>query len=168
MTTGNPYQLTVTMPSDSEISMSRSFDAPRKVVFQAHIDPELIPRWWGDGKGSTVIDTLDARAGGKWRYVDHAADGNEYAFRGEFREVTPPERIIWTFEFEGMPGNILTETMTFAETDGVTTITSTSVFDTTGQRDGMLESGMESGAAESYNRLAELLRTLESQPQPLD
>jgi uncharacterized protein YndB with AHSA1/START domain len=160
VSTANPYQLTVTMPSDREISMSRSFDAPRDLVFSAFIDPALIPRWWGQGKSSTVIDKLDARPGGAWRFVEHAADGNEYAFRGEFRDITPPERIEWTFEFEGMPGNVLTETMIFTEADGVTTITSTSLFDTTEQRDGMLNSGMESGAAESYNRLAELLKTL--------
>ena len=161
MTTENIYQLTVTMPSDREFSMKRAFDAPRNLVFQAFVDPELIPRWWGQRTSTTVIDALDAQAGGKWRFVEHSADGNEYAFRGEFREVTPPERIVWTFEFEGMPGQVLTETMQFTESDGITTITSTSLFDSTEARDGMVNSGMESGAAESYDRLAELLTTLQ-------
>ena len=157
MTTESIYKLRVTMPSDREIRMTRAFDAPRALVFRAFTERELIPKWWGNG---TVVDKLDLRPGGEWRFVEHAPDGNEYAFHGEFREIIPPERLTWTFEFEGMPGHVLVETMTFDEADGKTTITTNSLFDTTEERDGMIDSGMESGAAESYDRLAELLATM--------
>ena len=158
MTTENTSKLTVTLPSDREIRMVRSFDAPRELVFKAFTDQTMIPKWWGKG---TVVDRLDFRPGGEWRYVQHADDGNQYAFRGEFREITPPEKFTWTFEFEGMPGHILVETMSFAESNGKTTLTSLSVFDTTEERDGMLQSGMESGAAESFDLLDEWLATLQ-------
>ena len=87
-------------------------------------------------------------------------DGEEYPFRGEYREIVRPERIVWTFEFEGMPGNISVETMTLEESNGKTTFRSTSVFDSVEQRDGMLESGMESGAVETFDRLEEYLQVL--------
>ena len=161
MTTSNPNKLNVTIPSDREIQMTRSFDAPRDLVFKAMIDPELVPKWWGLRDSTTVVDKLDARPGGDWRFVQHAPDGSEHAFRGQFREVTPPERITWTFEYEPMAGHVIVETLEFSEKDGVTTITTTSVFDSIEDRDGMLHSGMETGAAESYDRLAELLATLQ-------
>jgi uncharacterized protein YndB with AHSA1/START domain len=160
MTSENTSSLTVTLPSDLEISMSRTFDAPRAVVFKAFIDPDLIPKWWGLRASTTIVDKLDARAGGEWRFVQRSPDGTEFGFHGEFREVTPPERITWTFEFEGMPGHVLVETLTFTEAAGKTTITTNSVFDTVEDRDGMLNSGMEQGAAETYDRLAELLPSL--------
>lgn len=160
MSTANPYQLTVSTPSDREIQTSRSFDAPREIVFGAHVDPELVPKWWGFRTHTTVVDKLDARAGGEWRFVGTAPDGTEYGFHGEFREVTPPELITWTFEYEGMPGHVTVETMRFSEQDGTTTITVTSVFDSVEERDGMLNA-MEPGAAETYDRLAELLATLQ-------
>ena len=161
MTTANPEtRIVTTLPSDREIMMTRTFTAPRELVFRALVDPELVPQWWGQRGSTTVVEALDARPGGKWRFVQQAPDGNEYGFRGEFREVTPPERIVWTFEFEGMPGHVVVETMTLTESEGKTTITTHSVFDTTEERDGMIQSGMEGGANESYDRLAELLATL--------
>jgi len=161
MTTANPEtRIVTTLPSDREIMMTRTFTAPRELVFRALVDPELVPQWWGQRGSTTVVEALDARPGGKWRFVQQAPDGNEYGFRGEFREVTPPERIVWTFEFEGMPGHIVVETMSLTESGGKTTITTHSVFDTTEERDGMIQSGMEGGANESYDRLAELLATL--------
>ena len=160
MTTKSTSGLVVTLPSDLEIAMSRTFDAPRALVFKAFTDPELIPNWWGQRDSITVIDKLDLRPGGEWRFVQHTPDGTEYGFHGEFREITPPERITWTFEFEGMPGHVLVETVTFTEAAGKTTISTISTFDTIEDRDGMLAAGMESGAAESYDRLAELLATM--------
>ena len=158
--TQDPYKLDVSILSDTEVQLTRSFDAPRDLVFRAFIDPELVPQWWGQRSNTTVVDKLDARPGGEWRFVQTAPDGSEYGFRGEFREVTPPELITWTFEFEGMPGHVTVETMRFTERDGMTTITGTSVFASIEDRDGMLQSGMEAGAAETYDRLAELLATL--------
>ena len=151
---------TFTKPSYREIGMSRVFDAPRELVFQAHTDPVHIPHWWGQRSSTTIVDTLDVSPGGAWRFIQRDPEGNEYAFRGEFREVVPPERLVYTFEFEGMPGHILVETVTFEEHDGKTTISSTALFTTVEDRDGMLESGMESGAIESWDRLAELLERL--------
>jgi uncharacterized protein YndB with AHSA1/START domain len=160
MTAEQTSVLSVTLPSDLEIAMSRVFNAPRELVFRAHTDPDLVSRWWGQRGSTTIVDTMDVKPGGAWRFVQKTPDGTEYGFRGEYREVVPPERLTWTFEFEGMPGHILVETMTFTETDGKTTLTSVSVFDTKEDRDGMLASGMEGGAAESLDRLEELLATL--------
>lgn len=160
MTADQTSALKVTLPSDREIAMSRVFNAPRELVFRAHTDPDLVSRWWGQRGSTTIVDTMDVKPGGAWRFVQKAPDGTEYGFRGEYREVVPPERLTWTFEFEGMPGHVLVETMTFTETDGKTTLTSVSVFDTKEDRDGMLASGMEGGAAESLDRLEELLATL--------
>ena len=157
--TRGDYSLTT--PSDREITMTRVFDAPRELVFQAHTDPQHIPHWWGQRGSTTIVDTMDVRPGGAWRFVQRDPEGNEYGFRGEYREVVPPERLVYTFEFEGMPGQILVETITFEEHDGKTRLTSTSVFSSVEDRDGMLESGMESGAIESWDRLAELLQTLQ-------
>lgn len=152
--------LTVTTPSDLEISMSRTFDAPRELVFKAFTDPELIPRWWGQRATTTIVDKLDVRPGGEWRFIQRQDDGTEYGFRGEFIEIVPPERLVQTFEFEPMPGHIVTDTATFEEHDGKTTVTTMSRFNSKEDRDGMLQSGMESGAAESYDQLAELLATM--------
>jgi uncharacterized protein YndB with AHSA1/START domain len=160
MSSTQTNKLVVSTPSDLEIQMARTFDAPRELVFNAFIDPELIPKWWGPRNTTTVIDTLEARTGGKWRFLNIGSDGTEHAFRGEFREVTPPERIVWTFEYEPWPGNITVETVTFEEQDGKTTVSTVSTFDTVENRDAMLNSGMETGAAESYDRLEELLATL--------
>jgi uncharacterized protein YndB with AHSA1/START domain len=154
---------TITTPSDRAISMTRVFDAPRELVFQAHTDSQHVPHWWGPRRFTTTVVTMDVRPGGAWRFVHRDPEGNEYGFRGEYREVVPPERLVYTFEFEGMPGHILVETITFEEHDGKTTVTSTSLFDSIEDRDGMLESGMESGAIESWDRLAELLERLQKQ-----
>jgi uncharacterized protein YndB with AHSA1/START domain len=149
-----------TTPSDREIVMTRVFDAPRELVYQAHTDPNHITQWWGPRGLTTTVDALDVRPVGAWRFVQRDPEGNEYGFRGEFREVMPPERLVFTFEYEGMPGHILQQTITFDEQDGKTTVTSTSLFDSREDRDGMLESGMESGATESWDRLEELLDSL--------
>ena len=152
--------LTVTTPSDREIVLTRVFDAPRDLVFRAYTDPKAIPQWWGPRNLTTRVDKMDVRPGGAWRFVQRDADGNEFAFNGVYREITPPERVVSTFEFEGMPGHIAVETMTLEEHDGRTTLTTTSVFASVEDRDGMLQSGMESGAAETMDRLAELVETL--------
>ncbi|MEV4658589.1 SRPBCC family protein [Micromonospora sp. NPDC049301] len=150
--------LVIDMPSDREITLTRSFDAPRELVFAAHSQAEHLKHWWG--RGNPVDIEIDFREGGRYRNVEHAADGNDYAFRGEFREIVVPERIVQTFEYEGMPGQVAVETLVFTEHDGRTTITSTTRFDTTEQRDGMAESGMAQGAAESYAALDRHLATL--------
>jgi uncharacterized protein YndB with AHSA1/START domain len=157
-TTGS--KLKSTMPSDLEFVMTREFDAPRELVFKAFTDPELIPQWWGQRNTTTIVEQMDVRPGGKWRYISRGQNGEEYAFRGEYLEVVPPERIVQTFEFEPMPGHIVTDAASFEERDGRTTLTAVSTFATKEDRDGMIETGMEAGAAESYDRLEELLATL--------
>jgi uncharacterized protein YndB with AHSA1/START domain len=152
-------KLTVTTPSDREIVMTRVFDAPRDLVFEAHTSCEHMSNWWGPRKYDIASCEIDFRPGGKWRIV-HRAPGEEYGFHGEFREIVPPERITWTFEFEGAPGQVSVETLTLEEHDGKTTITATSVYDSVEARDAMIESGMESGAAESYDRLDEYLEVV--------
>jgi uncharacterized protein YndB with AHSA1/START domain len=154
--------LTVTTPSDREIVMTRVFDAPRELVFEAHSSCEHLSHWWGPRGYEIISCEVDFRPGGAWRIVHRAPDGGEYAFRGEYREIVRPERIVWTFEFEGMPGNVSVETMTLEEHDGQTTFTATSVYDSREARDGMLESGMEAGAAETMERLDEYLERLEA------
>jgi uncharacterized protein YndB with AHSA1/START domain len=155
-------KLTVTTPSDREIVLTRTFDAPRELVFEAHTSCEHMSNWWGPRKYEVASCEIDFRPGGSWRVVHKSADGSEeYGFRGEFREIVPPERIVWTFEWEGMPGHVSVETLTLEERDGKTTLTGTSVYDTVEDRDGMLQSGMEEGAAEAYDRLDEYLVTLQ-------
>lgn len=149
--------LTVTLPSDLEITMVRVFEAPRALVFAAHTQCEHVKHWWG--RGNPLDCEMDFRPGGSYRFVEHAPDG-EYAFRGEYREIQPPERIVQTFEFEGMPGHVCVETLELTEEDGKTTITSVTRFDTKEDRDGMVSSGMADGARASYEALDKYLATL--------
>ncbi len=155
-------KLVVTTPSDLEILETRVFDAPRDLVFEAHTSCEHMSRWWGPKRYGFASCEMDFRPGGAWRIVMRAPDGSgpEHGFRGEFREIVRPERIVWTFEYEGVPGHISVQTLTLEEHDGKTTMTARSVFDSVEDRDGMLESGMESGAAETMDRLDEYLEVL--------
>lgn len=152
--------LTVTTPSDREIVMTRVFNAPRELVFEAHTKCEHLEKWWGQRDSPMSVCELDFRPGGKWRFVQKSPTGEEWGFRGEFREIERPERIVWTFESEGMPGHISVDTVTFVEENGRTTLTATSMFDSKEDRDGMLQSGMEAGANETWDRLAEYLATI--------
>ena len=144
-------------PSEREIRSERVFDAPRDRVWAAFTDPELIPRWWGPRDQTTVVDVMDVRPGGAWRFVHTGPDGAENGFRGTYREVTPPERLVNTFEWEGMPGHVLVETVTFEDLGDRTRVTNVSLFHTPEERDGMLSAGMEKGLSESYDQLDELL-----------
>jgi uncharacterized protein YndB with AHSA1/START domain len=154
-------KLMVTTPSDREIVLTRVFDAPRDLVFEAHSSCEHMSQWWGPRKYEIASCEMDFRPGGAWRIVHRGPGGEEdQGFHGEYREIVRPQRIVWTFEWEGMPGHVSVETLTLEEHDGKTTVTGTSVFDSVEDRDGMLESGMESGAAETYDRLDEYLELL--------
>jgi uncharacterized protein YndB with AHSA1/START domain len=147
-------------PGTYEILMTRDFNAPRELVFKALCDPKLIPQWWGPGKYKTVVDQMDVRKGGIWRYVQRDDDGNEWAFHGVYHDISAPDRMVYTFEFEGMPGHVLMETVTFEEHDGKTRLTDSAVFQSVADRDGMLQSGMESGASEGWDRFDEVLKTM--------
>jgi uncharacterized protein YndB with AHSA1/START domain len=150
---------TVTTPTDREIRIERVFDAARDRVFEIYTDPSLIPEWWGPRGTTTIVDVMDVRAGGSWRFVAREPDG-ETAFRGTYREVTPPERIVQTFEWEGMPGHVSVETAAFEDLGDRTRVVTTSIFHTPEERDGMLGSGMEGGMNQTYQRLDELLARL--------
>ncbi len=148
--------LDITLPSDREMTMTRIFDAPRDLVWKAYTDPELVARWWGRGN-KLVIERLEVERGGHWRFVEHGADG-VHGFEGRFREVTPPERLVQTFEWDGMPGYVSVNTTTFEDLDdGRTRVIATAIFHTPEERDGMLNSGMEQGLSQSYAALDRLL-----------
>lgn len=152
---------TLMLLSDREIVMTRVFDAPHELVFKAHTDPSLVPQWWGQRGNVTIVDKMDVRPGGAWRFVQRQSDGIEYGFHGEYREIVSPELLVNTFEFEGMPGHVVVDTAVFeALPDGKTRLTVTSLFASVEDRDGMLASGMEGGANETWDRLAELLEGL--------
>ncbi|OZM75020.1 ATPase [Amycolatopsis antarctica] len=147
-------------PGSFEIRTERAFDAPRELVYRAFTDPELVTRWWGPDALSTVVETLEARAGGNWRFVHTDGDGTEYGFHGVFHQVTPGERIVQTFEFEGMPGHIALETLTLTEENGKTTVSGSSIYQSVQDRDGMVASGMEGGWSQSMDKLEALLGSL--------
>jgi uncharacterized protein YndB with AHSA1/START domain len=149
--------ITVSTPTDRTITMSRSFAAPRDVVFAAHTQAEHIRHWWG--RGNPLDVDIDFTVGGKWRFVEHA-DGEEHAFRGEFREISAPATFTWTFEYEPMAGHVAVERYEFTEDGGRTTVTCTATFDSQEDRDGMLQSGMEVGAEQSYQALDAYLTTM--------
>ncbi len=158
MTTDQQHRATtITTPSDLEIRVERVFDAPRDRVYAVFHDPALIPEWWGD---TTSVDVMDVEPGGSWRFVVRQQDGDETAFRGTFKELDPPELSVRTFEWEGMPGHVLLETTVFEDLGGSTKVTTTMLFDTTEERDGMRASGMERGVSETYARLDELFARL--------
>jgi uncharacterized protein YndB with AHSA1/START domain len=107
--------------------MERVYDAPRELVFKAYTEPDLTPRWWGPRRLTTTVEKMDVKPGGAWRYVQHDAEGNAYAFHGRYREVLASERLVYTFEFEGVPGHPMLETATFEERHGNTKLTICSI-----------------------------------------
>lgn len=152
----------VVEPGKLEIVVTMTFNAPRELVFKAYVDPALIPQWWGPRYLTTEIDSLDARPGGRWRFVQRDPDNNEYAFHGVFHEVSAPDRIVQTFEFEGMPGHVSLDTAVFEDLGGgKTRVVSQSVFQSLEARDGMAASGMEIGINEGYDRMNELMAALQ-------
>jgi uncharacterized protein YndB with AHSA1/START domain len=146
-----------------EVIITRIFDAPRDLVFRANTDRNLIPQWWGPKRFTTTIDKMDVKPGGQWRFVQRDAAGNVYAFHGVYHEVHSPDRIVDTFEFEGMPGHVSLETCTLEEIGGKTKMIGRSVYQTVEDRDSMLKSGMEEGVLETMDRLAELLTKLQAE-----
>jgi uncharacterized protein YndB with AHSA1/START domain len=143
-------------PSDREVVVERVFSAPPHVVWQAFTEPEQLAQCWGRGN-KLVIEKLELRPGGRWRFVEHADDG-VHGFEGVYREVTPPERLTWTFAWDGMAGHAVLGTTTFEDLgDGRTRVVSRSRFQTSGERDAMLGFGMEKGRDASFTALDRLL-----------
>ncbi|MBM4404905.1 MAG: ATPase [Chloroflexi bacterium] len=153
-------KMTVERRGDRELVLTREFDAPLALVFEAFTKAEHIVNWWGPRRYATIVERLDLRPGGKWRFINREANGTEHGFRGEFREVMPPERLVWTFEYEGFPGHISVETATFEERNGKTLLTARAVYSTPEDLLAILQTDMAEGAAESYDRLEELLQKL--------
>jgi uncharacterized protein YndB with AHSA1/START domain len=143
--------------------LTRVFDAPRRLVFEAYSRPEHVSRWWGPRDYALIVCEMDFRPGGAWRFVLRAPDGREHPFKGVYREIEPPERLVYTFiyDVEGIRGHEAVETLAFEERDGRTTLTNTMVHKTVEARDGHLQAGMEAGASETLERLAEILQTMD-------
>lgn len=149
----------VTTPSEREIRVERIFRAGRERVWEALTEPDLLAQWWGRGHRLDV-EAFELEPGGRWRFVEHAPEGT-FGFEGRFREVTPRERIVLTFGWDGMPGHEIVETMTLEDLDdGRTRLVTVAVFSAREDRDGMIAAGMEEGMAQSYRALDAVLASL--------
>ena len=156
----NTESLVITTPTDREIVLTRSFNAPRKLVFEAWTRPEHVRRWWSCDAATITVCDIDLRVGGTWHYVMRLPGGEEVGFHGVYREIVAPARLVHTFIYEPMPQHAALNTVLFEENHGRTTVIETVLHQTTEARDGHLNSGMETGATESLNRLAALLATM--------
>ena len=159
MSTKKGEHAAISTPSDREIRLERIFNAPRERVWRAISEPELIAQWWGRGN-RLLIERLEFERGGHWRFVEYS-DHGVHGFEGRYREIVPIERVSLSFEWDGMPGHVVIQTMTLADIgDGRTQLVSISLFHTSEERDGMLHSGMAEGANQSYDALDRTLETL--------
>ncbi len=156
-------KVTVTAePGKQEVFITREFDAPRELVYKAHIDPKLYVQWLGPHGYEMMLETFEPVNGGKYRYVHKDKEGNEYGFHGTFHEISI-ENMVQTFEFEGYPGHVSLDCMTLEELPGNRTkATIHSIFQSVSDRDGMIQSGMETGVREGYERLDDILRNMPS------
>jgi len=152
----NTGTLKVTTPTDREVVLTRVFDAPRHLVFEAFSRPELLKRWFGPGGWSLAVCEVDFKVGGGFRFVLRGPDGRQMGMRGVYREIAPPERSVHMESFDDYPGESQV-TAVFVEQAGKTTLTATVLYSSQEVRDAVIKSGMEHGAAETYDRLAELL-----------
>lgn len=142
------------------IDITREFDAPRDLVFKAYSDPELIVQWLGPRKYTMDLDAWDVRDGGTWRYTHRDEQGNAYGFHGVFHGTQSADGMVQTFEFDGWPGHVSLESITFEDRGGKTVIHNHSTYQSVADRDGMIESGMEEGMNEGFDRLDEVLAKL--------
>jgi uncharacterized protein YndB with AHSA1/START domain len=155
----NTGTLKVTTPTDREIVLTRIFDAPAHLVYKAFTDPELLKRWYGPHGWSLTVCEVDLRVDGPWRFVLQGPDGRSMGMGGTYREIVPGKRTVHTEAFDDYPGDSVVTTI-LTEHDGKTTLTATARYESKEVRDAVIESGMEHGAAETYDRLAELLPSL--------
>lgn len=150
---------TVTLPSDTEILIIRLFDAPVERLFEAWTTPALVRRWWGFATSTFLVCDIDLRVGGDWRYVVREADGTEYGWHGTYREIVAPGLLVSTEVFEGYPDGEAVNTMLLTESNGVTTMRVTVLHSCKENRDGHINSGMETGMQITMNRLEDLVGT---------
>ncbi len=155
----NSSTFKISLPSDLEIVMEREFDAPRELVFKVWTEPEHVKRWWGCNESKLVVCEADVRPGGQWRYVMQIADGSQFPFKGEYRELSPPERLVHTSIYDIEPYNAeeALVTVVFQDLGGRTKIVETTLHTSKEARDGHVNSGMEYGAAQSLDKLEVLL-----------
>jgi uncharacterized protein YndB with AHSA1/START domain len=151
---------TVTLPADEQILITREFNAPKHLVYEAWTKPEHVKRWWSAKRGEVTIAEIDLRVGGRWRYAMVTEDGFEVAFHGEFREIVPNERIVSTEVYEGMPDAEALNTATFAEVNGRTTLTILVQHTSKEHRDAHIDSGMEAGMQDAFDLLEEVAVSL--------
>jgi uncharacterized protein YndB with AHSA1/START domain len=151
---------TLTFPSERETVITRAFNAPRRLVFEAWTKPEHVRQWYGLKAMTMTVCDIDLRPGGAWRYVVAGPDGSEHGFSGVYREIAPPERLVYTEGYEAMPGHDYLSTLTFDEQQGKTTVTMHLLYKSQEDRDGHLGSGMEAGMNETLDRLEALLEKL--------
>jgi len=150
----------VTLPTDTQILITREFDAPKDLVYRAYTTPDLIKRWWGGDRGEVTIAEVDLRVGGRWRYVMTANGGFEVAFHGEYRDISPNERLIMTEIFEGAPDAEAVVTHAFTEKGGRTTLTMLMELPSREIRDTIINTGMEGGLQEAMDHLEQVARSL--------
>jgi uncharacterized protein YndB with AHSA1/START domain len=147
-------------PGQATIDITREFNAPRDLVFRAFTEPDLIAQWWGPRSLTNTVNVLELRDGGRWRIVQKDAQGNEFGFHGVHHNTPSPDNMTRTFEFEGMPGHVSLESMVLEDRGGKTFARMHVAFQSVEDRDGMVQSGMEGGMQESYERMDELLATM--------
>jgi uncharacterized protein YndB with AHSA1/START domain len=163
MTTTSSHTAVVTLPTDTQILITREFAAPRHLVYRAYTTPELIKRWWSGDRGEVTLVEVDLRVGGRWRYVMTANGGFEVAFHGEYKEIVTNERLVHTEVFEGIPNAdeaAAVSTVTFAEEDGRTTLTMLVQHAIQEHRDMHVNSGMEGGMQEAMDKLEQVAVSL--------
>jgi uncharacterized protein YndB with AHSA1/START domain len=141
---------------DRCVLTERMIDAPAAEVYQKTVDSGLVSQWWGPAEMSTMVDKMDVRVGGAWRYIQHDKDGKEFIFHGQYNEVVPNERLSYTFIYEAMPEQVMTETVTFIDLAGKTLILIADCFESKDQLDQMMKMDMKKGATESMDRFAML------------
>jgi len=146
----------VALQGDTEILITREFNAPRHLVYKAYTTPELVRRWWAGKRGEMTVCEIDLRVGGAWRFVMTSSEGFEVAFHGTYREIAPNERLVHTEVYEAMPDAEAVNTLTFAETDGRTTLAVLVDCGSKQVRDGMMASGMEVGMQEAYDLIEQI------------
>ena len=165
MTTSSDAAM-LTLPTDDQILVTREFDAPRHLVFEAFTKPELVGRWWHANRGEVTVCEIDLRVGGKWRYAMVTLDGFEVGFHGEYTEVVPDELVVSTETYEGLPEGVAEEdgttvnTAVFTESDGKTTLTILIQATSKASRDAIIESGMELGLQDALSLLEQTAQSL--------
>jgi uncharacterized protein YndB with AHSA1/START domain len=156
-----PKRNLVAIPNQHSIIATCLIDAPRDLVFKVMNDPETIPEWWGPRVLTTVVDKMEPRSGGSWRYVVSNSKGDEWAFHGVYHTIEASLQTVLTYEYEGLPGKVSLETTTYEDQDGGTLLTTTSVFQSVEDRDDMMQSDMQDGSNQTMDRLEELLSKMQ-------